>query len=101
MGSSISQDTQATVVADPHTSPQPTLASAQNPPQEKPSLVAQLENVEVTNVDTAEDYLKPSNKGHTSPRKSQDTAQFLYKPKRELPPLKKIRSLKKVDLLLN
>lgn len=89
------------MAADPQLSPQVGLASVQVPPQEKLVTVDLLKTVEVTNVDTAEDYLKPSNKDHTSITKSQDTAPLLYKPKRELPPLKKIRSLKKVDLLLN
>ena len=89
------------MVAEPQLSPQANPASAQLPPHEKPTIAGLLETVEVTNVDTAEDYLKPSNKGPASPRKSQDTAPLLYKPKRELPPLKKIRSLKKADLLLS
>jgi hypothetical protein len=44
--------------------------------------------------------MKPTNdKSKPEPRKSMDaSAAVLYRPRRELPPLKKIRSLKRMDL---
>ena len=63
---------------------------------EKVKQVSKLEKIDTVNIQTIDDFMLGASDKLSEPIKNTQSATVLTKPKRELPPLKKLRSAKRI-----